>query len=211
MGYAKETPDLFAEDDEDVEDPTSLQHRHSNVFVKVYRGLCEELRVAVDLKNSTSGSSENVYQLAAVVMKNLALERREQWRPVCIQVWGTVRWYYGYVETHEFVQVENEELVEESLACFPLTKREALSLTVPGSVPPRRIMIRKKFAEWKANLYGQEMKIPDGRYPFIDPWGQRILDQQLTASSQLFYEGMLKTLVGREVTKWTPRDERGDG
>ncbi|EFJ22761.1 hypothetical protein SELMODRAFT_415952 [Selaginella moellendorffii] len=138
MGYAKETPDLFAEDDDDVEDPTSLQHRHSNVFVKVYWGFCEELRVAVDLKNSTSGRTKGA---------------------VCIQVWGTVRWYYGYVEIHEFLQVENE-----SLACFPLTKREALSLTVPGSVPPHRRMIRKKFAEWKANLYGQEMKIPDGRF-----------------------------------------------
>ncbi|EFJ05744.1 hypothetical protein SELMODRAFT_431338 [Selaginella moellendorffii] len=111
MGYAKETLELFAEDGEDVGDPTSLQPMHSNVFVKVYRGLREELRVAVDFKKNASGRCG--------------------------------AWYYGYVEIHEFVQVENEELVEESLACFPLTKREALPLTVPGSVPPCRRMIRR--------------------------------------------------------------------
>ncbi|EFJ33229.1 hypothetical protein SELMODRAFT_406874 [Selaginella moellendorffii] len=218
LGNAEEEILNLAEEDEDVEDPTrtktldsDMQHRHSDMLVKVYsKGRRKELRVAVSFK--TSANSENLYQPAAFVIKSLArAPSKEHWPPVCIQVWDKLRWYYGYIEIQEFVRVEDEELVEESLACFPLKKKEEL---VTGTVRPSQRMVQNRFAEWKTELHGQEMKIPDGRYPvgelFIHPGGETLPDfsvaKKLSEGLHLFYEGMLKTLVGREVTKWTPRD-----
>ncbi|EFJ33228.1 hypothetical protein SELMODRAFT_406873 [Selaginella moellendorffii] len=119
------------------------------------------------LQENASGSSE----LAAVVINNLAWARKEQWRPVCIQVWGRVTWYYGFSSDEE-----RSSSFDRPWECATMSENDP------------------------EEIYGME-----GESSLLTDEDPRWKTKDFI-SSHLFYEGMLKTLVGREVTKWTPRD-----
>ncbi|EFJ32783.1 hypothetical protein SELMODRAFT_407903 [Selaginella moellendorffii] len=197
----------------------SSPRHHSDCKMYVYtnrytlRGL--RLKVTVDFRRDAG--VEDLYRPAMYTIQELVetAARPKSYRPpVTIMAGDKNDWYYGILEIDGFVWVENHQIDQASLQEFPEEKMEVNPKKFTPSFT--RAELQNNFEAWKKDLAKIEMRIPNGLHPVgrffirtVQGYNKMPTlggEAELARGQKRFYDGMLKTLVGRQVTNWSPQD-----
>ncbi|XP_024538981.1 uncharacterized protein LOC9653210 [Selaginella moellendorffii] len=173
------------------------------------------LKVTVDFKRDAG--VENLYQPAMYTIQELVetAARPKSYRPpVTIMAGDKDDWYYGILEIDGFVWVENHQIDQASLQEFPEEKMEVNPKKFTPSFT--RTELQNNFETWKKDFAKIKMRIPNGLHPVgrffirtVQGYNKMPTlggEAELARGQKRFYDGMLKTLVGRQVTIWSPQD-----
>ncbi|EFJ27404.1 hypothetical protein SELMODRAFT_412159 [Selaginella moellendorffii] len=152
------------------------------------------------------------YTLRGLRLKELleTAARPKSYRPPVTTMAGDKDdWYYGILEIDGFVWVENHQVDQASLQEFPEEKMEVNPKKFTPSFT--RTELQNNFETWKKDFAKIKMRIPNGLHPVgrffirtVQGYNKMPTlggEAELARGQKRFYDSMLKTLVGRQVTK----------
>ncbi|EFJ32751.1 hypothetical protein SELMODRAFT_407850 [Selaginella moellendorffii] len=181
-------------------------HSDWKMYVYTKRYTLRGLRLKVTLDFKSNAGVENLYQPAMFAIQELletAAHPKSYRPPVTIMAGDKDDWYYGILEIDGFVWVENHQVDQASL--------QAESEEIHSKLHPHRITEQLR-TTWKKDFAKIKMRIPNGLHPVAasSPGYNKMptlgSEAELARGQKRFYDGMLKTLVGRQVTNWSPQD-----
>ncbi|EFJ32750.1 hypothetical protein SELMODRAFT_407848 [Selaginella moellendorffii] len=182
------------------------------MYVYTKRYTLRGLRLKVTLDFERNAGVENLYQPAMYAIQELldTAARPKSYRP---PVTTMDDWYYGILEIDGFVWVENHQVDQASLQEFPEEKMEVNPKKFTPSFT--RTELQNNFETWK-DFAKIKMRIPNGLHPVgrffirtVQGYNKMPTlggEAELARGQKRFYDGMLKTLVGRQVINWSPQD-----
>ncbi|EFJ15488.1 hypothetical protein SELMODRAFT_422841 [Selaginella moellendorffii] len=212
-------PELSSEDEEEDVAQCATLASSSVVLLHVFKSVQtvrgQQLKFVKEWK--TKAGIKDLFQPAMYAIDELretAALSKDYWRPVYIMAEDKSRWYYGVLEIDGFVQVRHQRIVSKSLKCFPEKEAPVNPKKFTPSATQEEVLFQ--FAMWKKKMALEDMKVPDGLHPvgrFFFYTLQQGYEMPSTSASRplgteakRYFDGMLKVLVGRRETNWSPTD-----
>ncbi|EFJ32753.1 hypothetical protein SELMODRAFT_407853 [Selaginella moellendorffii] len=204
---------------ESASNSSPRHHSDWKMYVYTKRYTLRGLRLKVTLDFKRNAGVENLYRPAMYAIQELleTAAHPKSYRPPVTTMAGDKDnwddWYYGILEIDGFVWVENNQVDQASLQEFPEEKMEANPKKFTPSFT--RTELQNNFETWK-DFAKIKMRIHNGLHPVRRFFIRTVQEYnkmptlggeaELARGQKRFYDSMLKTLVGRQVTNWSPQD-----